>query len=235
MRLSSEEKTALHKLGSRRVRVYAPREDIALQGDSPVGVTLLLSGYACRYRILEDGRRQIVALFLPGDLCDPHVFILREMDHSIGALSAAHLAEIDRDTILDVLERYPRITRALWWCTMVDEAIAREWIVSVGARSARERMAHLFCELYARLDTVGLAHDGVCDMPLTQSELAEALGITPVHTNRTLQGLRAERLVTVKAGRLHLHDFDALAEAGLFSTAYLHLDHEGASFDTNEA
>lgn len=234
VRLSPDEKAALDDLAAQRVRDYAARDDIVRQGQKPPGVTLVLAGYACRYRLLEDGRRQIVALFVPGDLCDPHVFILREMDHSIGALGDMRLAEIEKDAMLDLLEGYPRITRALWWSALVDEAIAREWIVNVGARSARERMAHFFCELYVRQHTVGLTRDGLCDMPLTQAELSEVLGVTPVHTNRVLQGLRAEGLVELRAGRLHVPDFAALADAGLFSVGYLHLEHEGEAFDANE-
>jgi len=231
VQLSDDERTALQAVGSGRVRSFGPREDVIQEGAPPSCTRLLVSGYACRYRTLPDGRRQIVSLFVPGDFCDPHVFVLQEMDHSIATLSGARIAEVSKDEVIGLTERFPRITRAFWWDSLVTEAILREWIVSVGRRSARERVAHQFCALYVRQRAVGLTDEGECDMPLTQAELAEALGITTVHANRTLQRLRAEGLISLKSNRLVFPDFEALARTALFSTAYLHLGREGEAFD----
>jgi CRP-like cAMP-binding protein len=207
------------------VREFAAREDVISQGDRTGGVKLLLEGFACRYKVLEDGRRQIVAYFVPGDLCDLRVFILRRMDHSIGAVVASKVATISPDNILQLTHRYPTLTRALWWSTLVEEAIAREWIVNVGQRDALERMAHLFCELLYRFRAVGLNQGNSCTLPLTQVELAETLGLSPVHVNRTLQQLRRRKLITLEDSTLTIQDLDALKEVSFFNPDYLHLDY----------
>jgi CRP-like cAMP-binding protein len=206
-------------------REFAAREDIISQGDRTGGVKLLLEGFACRYKVLEDGRRQIVAYFVPGDLCDLRVFILKRMDHSIGAVAASRVATIAPDDVLKLTNSFPNLTRALWWSTLVEEAIAREWIVNVGQRNARERMAHLFCELLFRFRAVGLNEGNSCTLPLTQLELAETLGLSAVHVNRTLQELRREKLITLQNGTLTIENLDKLVEVSFFNPDYLHLDY----------
>jgi CRP-like cAMP-binding protein len=177
---------------------------------------------------LEDGRRQIVAYFVPGDICDLRVFILRRMDHSIGAVVASKVATISPENILKLTNSYPTLTRALWWSSLVEEAIAREWIVNVGQRNALERMAHLFCELLYRFRAVGLNQGNSCTLPLTQVELAETLGLSSVHVNRTLQTLRRQKLITLEGGTLTIQDLDALKEVSFFNPDYLHLDYGDA-------
>jgi CRP-like cAMP-binding protein len=225
-KLSEEECAVVHDC-TRDVREFGAREDIISQGDRTAGVKLLLEGFACRYKVLEDGRRQIVSYFVPGDLCDLRVFILKRMDHSIGALVASKVAEIAPDDVLKLTHNFPSLTRALWWSTLVEEAIAREWIVNVGQRNALERMAHLFCELLYRFRAVGLNEGNSCTLPLTQVELAETLGLSSVHVNRTLQELRRQRLITLENGTLTIQDLDALKEVSFFNPDYLHLDHSG--------
>jgi CRP-like cAMP-binding protein len=224
--------TALSKEESRAVvdackdaREVAAHEDVIAQGDRTGGVKLLLEGFACRYKTLEDGRRQIVAFFVPGDLCDLRVFILKRMDHSIGAIASSRVATISPDDVLTLMRNYPTLTTALWWSTLVEEAIAREWILNVGQRNALERMAHLFCELLYRFRAVGLNQGMSCTLPLTQVELAESLGLSSVHVNRTLQALRRRKLITLDAGTLTLRDLPALEELSLFNPEYLHLDY----------
>ena len=207
------------------VREFAAREDVISQGDRTGGVKLLLEGFACRYKVLEDGRRQIVAYFVPGDLCDLRVFILKRMDHSIGAVIASKVATISPENVLKLTNSYPNLTRALWWSTLVEEAIAREWIVNVGQRSALERMAHLFCELLYRFRAVDLNHGNSCTLPLTQVELAETLGLSSVHVNRTLQELRRQKLITLEGGTLTIQDLEALEQVSFFNPDYLHLDY----------
>ena len=221
----SEEESNLVQASTLDVRDFAAREDVISQGDRTGGVKLLLEGFACRYKVLEDGRRQIVAYFVPGDLCDLRVFILRRMDHSIGAVVASKVASISPENILKMTHNYPTLTRALWWSTLVEEAIAREWIVNVGQRSALERMAHLFCELLYRFRAVGLNEGNSCTLPLTQVELAETLGLSSVHVNRTLQELRRQKLITLEAGKLAIQDLEALKEVSFFNPDYLHLDY----------
>jgi CRP-like cAMP-binding protein len=222
--LSEEESTAVEEC-CHDIREVPGREDVISQGDRTGGVKLLLEGFACRYKVLEDGRRQIVAYFVPGDLCDLRVFILKRMDHSIGALVASKVATISPENVLKLTHSYPTLTRALWWSTLVEEAIAREWIVNVGQRNALERMAHLFCELLYRFRAVGLNQGMSCTLPLTQVELAETLGLSSVHVNRTLQELRRKKLITLENGMLTIQDLDALKEISLFNPDYLHLDY----------
>ena len=223
-KLSDEERTAVNECTG-DIREFAARDDVISQGDRTGGVKLLLEGFACRYKVLEDGRRQIVAYFVPGDLCDLRVFILKRMDHSIGALVASKVATISPENVLKLTHSYPTLTRALWWSTLVEEAIAREWIVNVGQRNALERMAHLFCELLYRFRAVGLNDGNSCTLPLTQVELAETLGLSSVHVNRTLQELRRQKLITLENGMLSIQDLDALKEVSFFNPDYLHLDY----------
>jgi CRP-like cAMP-binding protein len=218
------------------VREVGAREDVISQGDRTGGVKMLLEGFACRYKVLEDGRRQIVAYFVPGDLCDLRVFILKRMDHSIGAIVASRVATISPENVLKLTRTYPTLTRALWWSTLVEEAILREWIVNVGQRNALERTAHLFCELLYRFRAVGLNEGLSCTLPLTQVELAETLGLSSVHVNRTLQQLRRQKLITLEGGVLTIEDLPALEEVSFFNADYLHLDYgnDKASGDERE-
>ena len=221
--LSEQESGAVEEC-CKDVREVGAREDVIAQGDRPAGVKLLLEGFACRYKTLEDGRRQIVAYFVPGDLCDLRVFILKRMDHSIGAIAPSRVATISPHNVLKLMHDYPTLTRALWWSTLVEEAIAREWIVNVGQRNARERLAHLFCELLYRFRAVGLNEGLSCTLPLTQVELAETLGLSTVHVNRTLQELRRRKLITLNGGTLSIQNLRALEELSLFTADYLHLE-----------
>jgi CRP-like cAMP-binding protein len=222
--LSAEEKSAVDQCCG-DVRYFAAGEDVISQGDRTGGVKLLLEGFACRYKVLEDGRRQVVAYFVPGDLCDLRVFILKRMDHSIGAVCASKVATLSPENVLRLTHNYPSLTRALWWSTLVEEAIAREWIVNVGQRNALERMAHLFCELLYRFRAVGLNDGMSCTLPLTQVELAETLGLSSVHVNRTLQALRKRKLITLENGTLTIDNLDELKELSFFDPDYLHLDY----------
>src|SRR5271156_5275856 len=147
------------------------------------------------------------------------------MDHSIGAIAPSRVATISPDNVLKLTHTYPTLTRALWWSTLVEEAILREWIVNVGQRNALERMAHLFCELLYRFRAVDLNQGLSCTLPLTQIELAETLGLSSVHVNRTLQELRRQKLITLEGGMLTIEDLDALREVSFFNADYLHLDY----------
>ncbi|HEV7440258.1 MAG TPA: Crp/Fnr family transcriptional regulator [Methylobacterium sp.] len=234
-RLSQDDKRALREAASERVRRLGPREDIIVEGDPPRDVNLILDGWACRYKTLEDGRRQIIAFFLPGDTCDPHTLTFREMDHSLGALTAVTLAEISRESLHSLGETSPRVGQALVWTMLVALAVQREWTVSLGQRTALERLGHLLCELFVRLQAVGLTDGNSCEMPLTQVDLGDATGLSNVHVNRVLQELRSSGLIALKGRVLTIPDLERLQAVSLFSAAYLHLDREGRSLDANEA
>lgn len=234
VRLSPDDRTILMRASSERVRRFAPRVDISREGDRPKDVHLILSGWACRYKQLEDGRRQIVSFFLPGDMCDLNVFILKEMDHSIGTISDVTIADLSRELFDEIGSGYPRIATALWWETLVNAAIQREWTMNLGQRTASERMAHLLCELFFRLRLAGLTDANSCEFPLTQADLAEATGLSKVHVNRTLQELRGAKLVVLKGKALTVPNVERLMNAGLFNANYLHMEHEGRQLDANE-
>lgn len=234
-RLSVLDRQALDAVVTEKQRRLGAREDIICEGDNPSHVNLILDGWACRYKQLEDGRRQIISFFLPGDLCDSHVYVLRAMDHSIGTLTPVTFAEISRDSLSQVTSRQPRIMQALWWDTLVQASIQREWTVNLGQRSATERVGHLLCELFLRLRIVGLADGDGCLLPVTQADLADAMGLSTVHINRTLQELRGAGLIVLKGRHLTIPDLPALQTASLFNPNYLHLDHVGRHLDAGTA
>jgi CRP-like cAMP-binding protein len=184
----------------------------------------MLSGFACRLKTLPDGRRQITGLFVPGDFCDLHVIPVQRMGHALATLSPAVIGVLSNEAVRSTMEDHPNIARALWLSALVQEAVTREWLVSLGRRTAFERVAHLICEVYARLAAAGLARHGYCDWPLTQTDLADGLGLSAVHVNRTLQEMRREGLIRLQGRSLHLPDLDRLARAALFDPGYLHWD-----------
>lgn len=203
-------------------RMVAPRTDIIHEGDDPRAINVILDGWACRYRQFANGRRQIVSLLLPGDPCDPHVFLLDEMDHTIGAITPVLLGQISGTAMRDLTARSPRLDLAFHRESLATAAIQREWTVSLGSRTGIERLAHLFCELHARMTAIGLADGNTCAMPMTQNDLGDAMGQTSVHINRTLQELRGLGLITLRSRRLTIHDPAALARLAHFDAAYLH-------------
>jgi CRP-like cAMP-binding protein len=234
-RLSRADRAALEEAASARIRHFGPREDVVREGDRPHPINLILDGWAYRYKALEDGRRQITAFLLPGDICDLGMMILKQMDHSIGTLTAVTVAEIPAEIILKLTTAHPRLARAVWWYSLVEEATSREWITNLGQRTAFERLAHLFCELFLRLRAVGLTDGNSCELPLTQEQLADASGMTSVHVNRTLLSLREAGLIDLKGKILTIPDLEALQAAALFDASYLHLDHDGREFDSDAA
>jgi CRP-like cAMP-binding protein len=219
--LSVEDRRVLEDLPI-TVRRVAADCDLVCEGDQPTDSQLLLEGFACRYKTLENGGRQIMSFHIRGDICDLHSLLVGQMDHSISMLTQGKVAAIPHATILGWTERHPAIGRVLWWDTLIDAAIFREWVVNVGRRSAYQRIAHLLCELIVRMDTAGLAKDYACDLPITQTELADATGLSTVHVNRTLQELRGRGLIEWQNGTFVALDWTKLKEAAGFDPAYLH-------------
>lgn len=232
-RLSQDDREALAAVMAPPVRVVEPRRDLIREGDPPRVISAVVSGWACRYKTLPDGRRQIVAFFVPGDLCDLNIYLLREMDHNIGAITTLKIAEISPQQFDEALYRRPRILQALWWNELVVTATQREWTLNIGQRSAYERLAHLMAEMYIRLEAVGLASNDSLDWPLTQTDLADATGLTAVHVNRTLQQMRKDKLIELEHKRLNILDMDRLKGVAIFNDNYLHLHREGAHLDAN--
>ena len=232
-RLSLKDKEALRDVSRRRMRQVEPRRDLLREGDPPTAV-VVVSGWACCYKQLEDGRRQITGFLLPGDVSYFGTSLLRQMDCSVATITPVVVSELGRDVVDDLLREHPRLAAAMGWDALVTAAMQREWIVSLGQRDAFERIGHLLCELFVRLSSVGLTQDGSCELPVVQTDLADATGLSAVHVNRTLQELRSAGLIVLKGRSLHIPDFPALQEASLFNPAYLYLDHEGSAFDASE-
>lgn len=203
-------------------RNLPPRFDLIREGDRPGPVFVMLEGWGCRYKILPEGGRQIMAFLMPGDFCDMHVAVLEEMDHNIATLTEARVATIPRSQIEELIDSRPAITKAFWLSQLIDEGVLRAWIVSMGRRGSTERVAHLMCELYVRAHNIGLAKDDRLVLPLTQIVLADALGLTPVHVNRVLRKLRLSGIMEIAHGALVISDPAALAHVAGFDANYLH-------------
>jgi CRP-like cAMP-binding protein len=221
---SEHERRRLDTFISHRTKTYAPREMIVREGEKVDQIYLVTSGLAVRSKSLADGGRQIMAFLIPGDLCDVEVFVLEHMDHDIIAVGETACALIPAVEMEAMLSESSKLTKALWWSTMTDSAVLRERIVDHGRRDARERIAHLFYELLIRYRMVEMAPDDSFSFPITQQELADATGLTPVHANRTLQQLRDEGLIEFRNKILTVLDPPALKRAAQFQTNYLHLN-----------
>lgn len=221
--LLDEDREAIAALTTSRRREFEAREDIICQGQTSEDVHLIVSGWACRYKLLDDGRRQIIGFALPGDLCDLRSLSCQHMDHSVGALTATLVADVPSKKIRTLAEAKSRIAGALWRSVCVAQSIEREWIVNLGQRTGIERIGHMLCELLVRQRAIGLASGLCCNLPLIQSDLAEACGLSVVHVNRSLQDLRAQGLIELRQRKLQILDFDRLARQSLFKPDYLHL------------
>jgi CRP-like cAMP-binding protein len=208
-----------HAARSLRASEFIVREE-----DKPSHSCLLLSGYAIRHKVAGNGGRQIFSIHMKGDVVDLHNSILRRADHNVQALTAIKVAMIPAGAIRDIIAAYPKVGEAMWYDTLVDAAIFREWTLNVGRRDARARTAHLLCEFAVRLEVAGLSQNGHYELPMTQEQLADSLSLTSVHINRTLKNLSDEGYIKRTKRSVHILDFGHLARVGDFDRKYLHLD-----------
>jgi CRP-like cAMP-binding protein len=222
-RLSGDDIRLLQSLSTKEEQFEADAT-LASEGDPPRSAFVLTRGLACRYRLLSDGRRQILTFVMPGDFCNLHAFLQRAMDHSVTTIVPSRIATIPRETVSDIVARRPRLAGAIWWSEMQEAAMLRERIVALGRRNARGRVAYLLCELIWRQRAIGLTEDHAIRLPLTQPELGDTLGLTPVHINRVLQEFRREGLISLEQRRLALLDIGTLQQIAGFNKAYLHLE-----------
>jgi CRP-like cAMP-binding protein len=224
--LSAAEREALSAAAGAR-ESHPAGSDLVREGDRPERSILVTQGFTTRYRVLADGQRQITAIHLPGDFVDLHSFLLHNMDHSVGALSNVRIVAFPHANLRQITERHPHLTRLLWLTTLLDSAIHREWIVAMGRRTAAQQLAHLICEIFARLHLVGLAEfDREVTLPITQIELGDTLGLSAVHVNRTLQQLRAEHLISWQGQSVRVLDWERLKRVAEFDPTYLHDERE---------
>ena len=223
--LGDEEQEALAQAAGDRV-LFAAGEDLVREGDRPARSMLVVSGFCCRYRLLPDGQRQITALHMSGDFVDLHSFLLKEMDHAVGAITNCTVITFPHPNLVKVTEQYPHLTRLLWLMTLLDGAIHREWLVGMGRLSAQQRTGHLLCETYTRMRAIRLAEGYGFPFPITQTSLADALGISTVHVNRVIQELRQSGLIVWENGVVEILDWPRLLELSSFDDRYLHLVQE---------
>jgi CRP-like cAMP-binding protein len=201
--------------------------EIVLQGSRPTHSTLVLSGWTSRYSLMPDGRRQTLALHISGDFVDLHSFPIKVMDHGVQALTDCMLSTLEHSVIREITESDAHLSRVLWLHTLVDAAILRQWLLSSGQRSSLEHAAHLLCELFTRLRVVGLAAPGSnFELPLSQQQFADALGISAVHVSRTITELRHRNLLQWRSGTAQVLDWEGLRELAQFDPTYLVLHDE---------
>lgn len=220
--LTDEERQAIESLPA-RTRVLKPGQDIAQDGDRASQCCLILEGWACRYKLVGEGRRQIFSFHVAGDIPDLQSLHIPLMDHSLATLTEATVVLIPHEDLRDLTARFPGIAAVLWRDTLVDAAIFREWMVCMGRRSAFEHIAHLFCELYLKQEAVGLAGEHRCPLPITQADIADAMGVSNVHVNRVLKEMRGQGLITLRGQTLVIQAWEKLLETSEFDATYLHL------------
>lgn len=225
--LTAEEKQAIMALPF-LARDIPADQDIVSIGDTPGECCILIEGWACRYKMTPDGGRQIMAFHIPGDMPDQQSLYLKTLDHSIAALTPVTVAFIHHRDLHELARRYDGIANALWRDALVDAAIFREWMVGIGRRSAHQRISHVLCEMAVKAESVGLNDGNTYPWPVTQMELADALGLTDVHVNRVIRDLRLDGLVNVGRGSFVVHDWNGLKKHGQFDPLYLHLDERAA-------
>jgi CRP-like cAMP-binding protein len=207
-----------HQVRSLRAHQYFVREL-----EKPRECCVLLEGFAIRHKTTGNGDRQIFSIHMPGDFVDLHNSLLRSADHSVEALTVASGAFIPVEAITELAFRRPPIGQAMWYETLVDASIFREWTLNVGRRDALTRTAHLLCEFAIRMEVAGLGHNYGFELPMTQVELADALGLTAIHLNRRLKLLREDQLIAYDKRAVRILDFPRLAQVGDFDPRYLHL------------
>jgi CRP-like cAMP-binding protein len=204
-------------------RTAAPNEDIVRQGDKPAHAVIVLRGMVARYHTLSIGRRQYLSLHIAGDMPDAQSLFIETMDHAVCAIDEAAVAMVPHAAMLPLFEERPSIASAVWRETLIDAAIFRETITNNSARPLTMRLAHFFCEQYYRSRAGGHSKPGSCSLPLTQTQIAEALGSSLPSVSRALKALRRTKLIDLRGGELHVRDWSKLARTGDFNPGYLHL------------
>jgi CRP-like cAMP-binding protein len=221
---SEDDRRLINRLTSECQKQYGAREDIIREGEHSDDIHIVISGMACRYKHLEDGSRQIMAFLVPGDPCDSEIFILDKMDHSIGTLAPSMVASVPGSRMKELLLSRASIALAFWWNTLQDEGVLRERIIDEGRRDAYARIGFLIYEIFLRMRAFGVIDDQKFEFPVTQVDLADATGLTPVHVNRMLKQLREENLIAIDGKSWTVLDPAGLRKAARYEASYLHLD-----------
>jgi CRP-like cAMP-binding protein len=221
--INAEEERFIRGLISQTVEIPADKVFVRA-GDTLRESTMLLRGWMARAKDLPSGQRQFAEIHVPGDFTDLHAFALKRLDHDIVSITPCTVGIVPHERLKEMTEKFPHLTRVYWFATNLDAAVHRELTLSMGRRSAISRMAHLFCELLIRLEVVGLTNGNSYEFPLTQAELAEALGLTAVHVNRTLQEMRRSGLIELENRWVNILDLGGLKGVAEFDDSYLYLE-----------
>jgi CRP-like cAMP-binding protein len=225
--LSKEDLSVLLRIKG-EIRTIEKSKDILSAGDVPHFSVVVLKGFLCRHSWKRDGSRQIHSFYISTDAPCLETLHIDYMDNSLSALVSSTVGIIPHPEMFRLMQERPNLQAILWRETLIQAAVFREWLTRNSTLPAHSGMAHLFCEIFVRAEAAGLMVANSCEMPTTQETLAQALGLTAVHVNRTLQLLRESGLVDLKNGRLYVHDFEKLAELGEFDPHYLHLRRAGS-------
>ena len=210
-------------------RTLEPASYLVREGEPPENCALLLTGFAYRHKVTGDGERQIMSVHMPGEFLDLQNSLLDVADHNVQALTRCDIAAVPVAALRALAEDHPAVGRAMWIETLIDAAIFREWIVNVGRRDSISRISHLLCELALRLEAAGLSRDYRYEIPLTQEQVADCTGLTPVHVNRVLKELGRMGLIEREKRSVSILHWERLQEIGDFNTRYLHLEAGGPS------
>jgi CRP-like cAMP-binding protein len=208
------------------IRKFDADQDIVRERDRPSECCLIVEGFACRYGLTAEGKRQIMSFHMTGDIPDLQSIHLSVMDHSLMTITPSTLAFTPHQSVRELVRQCPRVGDIFWRDTLIDAAVFRKWMMGIGRKSAYARIAHLLCEVLLRMKAVGLTDDHTCELPLTQAEIGDALGLSTVHVNRSLQELRGDGLITLRGHLLNVQDWMGLKKAGEFDPTYLHLGGE---------
>ncbi|AOW25680.1 hypothetical protein AVM11_17530 [Sphingomonas melonis TY] len=200
---------------------YQRRRDIISVGERPSFLCVVLEGWAARYSLRTDGSRRITGILMPGDFCGIHAMSGAVMDHSVTAITTCEIGKIDISELDKALRSEPRLGQALWRSKLIEEAVLRTWLLN--SKDAARSLAHLLCELHARVGQAGLAEGSGCEIPLTQEDIGDVLGLTAVHVNRMLRELREQGLVVLSHMQLMIPNVPALHAAARFDPQYLYL------------
>ena len=221
-RLSDDDRQAVLDL-PHMLKTIEPQGFIVREGDVATHSCLLREGFVFRHKIVADGARQICSIHMKGDIVDLQNSLLGSADHNVQALTRAEVALIPRDAVRKIAFERPAVGLAMWFDTLVDGSIFREWIANVGRRRARPRIAHLLCEFSLRLEAAGLGKHNDYILPMTQEQIADCAGLTSVHVNRTLRDMDKEGVISRTSRSVRVNDWKRLATVGDFRSAYLHL------------
>jgi CRP-like cAMP-binding protein len=226
VRLDAEDRAAVHALPVQQ-KTMDPAAYMVREGETVENCILLLTGFAYRHKITGDGQRQIMSIHMPGEFLDLQNSLLGVADHNVQALTRCQVATVPTAALRKLYVDRPRVGQAMWIDTLIDAAIFREWIVNVGRRDSISRLSHLLCEIALRLEEAGLAVDRRYELPMTQEQLADCTGLTPVHVNRVLKELGRMGLIVRDKRSVAIVEWDRLQQIGDFNTRYLHFEAGG--------